>query len=1749
MPKSNLEQASSMFGFLKDLLRLRNKPIKLIASYQNAQGHWVHHLDETPATKNGIAFWGSLGIRAMDALSGDIGSAIQLGITTFKETKGSILRIPKVTTPDPPEPSELLGPWIENDISDVWENPILSEYVEFVGENEDVPVTLSLSAHPEVLNEFEKWLIEWRSWAEKVQKDAEVQKLYTSLFEARDVIKDQAQEWEFVLGIGRLRLGAGSDKEIDRHLFTIPCVIDLDATTGVLFVRIDEEFSFKVEDDWIQGFKKPELSDLEEVTNALNESEDLTDESIKKEFVKLAHKYRADLVTDIDPGDFKKRDSLVLAPSLILRRRGKQDLIRLLEKLESAFASTSELPPPLQALLEPGFGEKTSVGEWSGDGAVVVKDENAYLPLSLNAKQIQALESADTRNATIIQGPPGTGKTRTIAVMVSHFLAKGQRVLVAAQTAQALKEVRTQLPDEIKDLAVANLGSTKADNDDLQKAVNALVEKYEDRHALTTNFEEYQLEIIEKIDKLHRERAEAIREIVDLRSQEAEALEVEGIKGSRAHLAWVYLDRRNEYSWLSEISDDDSPGIEFSNEDLEKLIENLRLIWSAPETPSLDSRLPAVDELWTQDQFEKGLRLRSQVGKVSTDLPLVADFAREFASILESALHVFQSLSMVNISWVKEFTSQLLELGDKPILAKIENGRTILSDALEQQEIFGSLHEIECGDTNLEWLPILSAVKERIARKGDLRTSVTGQVKSSLISGTVMRNATPILNSVKILGKSPNTLIDLDRIRALVQFDHALKVYIAELGIEIVEQPKNRIEAIAWIKSQAELVASATALNETTTKAREYLQRKLPRSSKLLTQKMDLESLYDSATAITADADLNLWKRNLSVHIARLQTHNAKGEALEAISDYVNATSGDDPEIFAQSRSRLANLLSGHAFARSVLDNVAKHAGKDKKFLDSVAAWMESGREPNNQPGIVQCVRQLVDAFSWKRLRDAVGQGSSSDYAALFREVTRCDQQIEILIRQLAMRRSWKKALERIDAETLSQMQRYALESRKFGAGTGITASRRLPQIRKLLEACRPAIPAWIMSIDDVVKRFPPELEMFDVVIVDEASQARLDSIFLLALSKRVVIVGDHKQVSPERGMIPDVEVQGLIRRHLAGDKREANWGNADLSLFDECKVAFVNMITLTEHRRCVPEIIQFSNQIAYLPERIRLIPVRQTGSDALDPVRTVFVKNGYVRLNGGQPENPPEAEAIVEEVLRMLKDPSYRNMSIGVITLQGTKQQDLIREKLIHAVDPKEWEQRQIRVGTPPDFQGSERDVILLSMVMAPNGRFAAQTKENMVQRYNVAASRAKDQMVLVHSLRSSDLKNPNDLRKQLIDYCLNVEQGRSQDVQGSIGIVPEGERVAPFDSLFEQRVHNRIVSRGYKVIPQYEPQIEGYGYRIDLVVVGPYGKFAVECDGEFWHGADEFAKDIIRQENLERAGWRFFRVRESSFYSDPSCLDELWPQLEKFVAEKSVPSNDNSLSGHQEEASAGEVAIREVGKSSQLDFDTTEDQDFAVEQVDASDSELSFGTPQEIFVDGLRVREFPKPLAAEYSWMQPYRSWDPEASRRLSKIDFAGNEILDELLEIVRVEGPILGSYLMRRHYKASGGSSLSSSKESLYLKKIRSVMNRGELIAEDQANGDTLASATFRLHDQNPRSVRVRGARDLYDMPPREIAMVIRGVIKSHTGLGNKGNRELLFRQVLLLLDFTKLTKKAEEHLTKIFSAYTNEILDKK
>jgi len=293
------------------------------------------------------------------------------------------------------------------------------------------------------------------------------------------------------------------------------------------------------------------------------------------------------------------------------------------------------------------------------------------------------------------------------------------------------------------------------------------------------------------------------------------------------------------------------------------------------------------------------------------------------------------------------------------------------------------------------------------------------------------------------------------------------------------------------------------------------------------------------------------------------------------------------------------------------------------------------------------------------------------------------------------------------------------------------------------------------------------------------------------------------------------------------------------------------------------------------------LEPVRQFGADRLEPILTRYVKNGYVKSKGTGSINEPEADAIVNEIVSCCGDPKYKDKTVGIISLlSSSKQAKLIESKLIDKLGAEEIEKRKIICGDAYDFQGDERDIIFLSMVSAPidqNGqsiRPGPLTKEQDMRRFNVAASRAKDQLWLFHSCTLNDL-SPSCFRYKLLQYCLDPKvELTTFDGKG----VTENLLLDPFDSLFEQRIFLRISQRGYRIVPQYKIA----GYSVDLMVYGMKGRLAVECDGDHWHGPEQYEHDMGRQRDLERYGLRFWRIQESVFNRDPdTALNSLWETL----------------------------------------------------------------------------------------------------------------------------------------------------------------------------------------------------------------------------------------------------------------------------
>ena len=162
---------------------------------------------------------------------------------------------------------------------------------------------------------------------------------------------------------------------------------------------------------------------------------------------------------------------------------------------------------------------------------------------------------------------------------------------------------------------------------------------------------------------------------------------------------------------------------------------------------------------------------------------------------------------------------------------------------------------------------------------------------------------------------------------------------------------------------------------------------------------------------------------------------------------------------------------------------------------------------------------------------------------------------------------------------------------------------------------------------------------------------------------RRIVVIGDDKQVSPAAVGVDQQQLRDLANQYLYDDRYRASWQDPQRSLFDEAKMRYGGMLTLIEHRRCVPEIIGFSNRIAYEPDGIRLVPVRQYGADRLEPIRPVFVAGRLQARTSTSQDQPargrrdrrPDREVPRRPALR--RPDLRRHLAAGYGTGQGDRE------------------------------------------------------------------------------------------------------------------------------------------------------------------------------------------------------------------------------------------------------------------------------------------------------------------------------------------------------------------------------------------------------------------------------------------------------------------------------------------------------------
>ena len=228
--------------------------------------------------------------------------------------------------------------------------------------------------------------------------------------------------------------------------------------------------------------------------------------------------------------------------------------------------------------------------------------------------------------------------------------------------------------------------------------------------------------------------------------------------------------------------------------------------------------------------------------------------------------------------------------------------------------------------------------------------------------------------------------------------------------------------------------------------------------------------------------------------------------------------------------------------------------------------------------------------------------------------------------------RTWRELKRNMTPKVGAALQAYLTAITRIGRGTGIRAVRYRRDARKAMSNAYGATPCWIMAHWRISESLPTELGMFDLLIIDEASQSDIWALPAIARAKKILIVGDDKQVSPSDIGLKETDIRALRDRFLTA----LPYGEHLLpgtSIYDLGSTMFASdVIRLREHFRCVQPIIEFSNKQFYDNE-IKALRVPKPSERLDPPLIDVYVKGGYRASR--KKINKPEADAIVEEIKR----------------------------------------------------------------------------------------------------------------------------------------------------------------------------------------------------------------------------------------------------------------------------------------------------------------------------------------------------------------------------------------------------------------------------------------------------------------------------------------------------------------------------------
>ncbi|MEX3983690.1 AAA domain-containing protein [Paraburkholderia sp. EG287A] len=1078
--------------------------------------------------------------------------------------------------------------------------------------------------------------------------------------------------------------------------------------------------------------------------------------------------------------------------------------------------------------------------------------EELYFPLPYNKEQLTIAQRLEHAPGVTVQGPPGTGKSHTIVNVLSHYLATGRRVLVTSRGEPALQVLQSKIPEEIRPLTVALLSGDREGIRQFQASIEAIQHQVSQLNPEFASDEIARLR--ESIDRTHEELVKIDRRVDEIATQQLANIEIDGAKYRAEQLAELVVSGQAQFNWFDdELSLDARYVAPLSAEEAARLREDRRALGN-DITYAATAIVPKPDELPPASDIAS---LHSSLCQMKT-----LDAATQSGEILP----------------LRAITPEVLAAA-RALLAQLEAAHAALK-ALDGQGEWPHALRRRCADsTYATEISALTALFDDAQRLVDARAAFMkrpvefpveglGQAKTSEAVERGAKTGKPFglvtigvgaakehISKVKVNGLSPASADDWTHVSAylslhleVLSFESRWNVVAGVLELPLIQG------GVATLRTLELVTVAARKAHHVATE----FDAQLPRAA---------EGVFAAppALALGTLVDFESARAHILQHLTRAELANAAaalsdlqerlsgktGPISQALQKFIDTELGDGRVDSARAAADYTELLVELRRVVGLADVLARVRAYAARLAQAGAEKLAHRvlTVPAAEGADAAFPASWREAWNWSRIRAHLEQiEARAELLELNQRRMSMEAGLAKTYRDLVSQAAWLATKRNASPKVLQALAGYATAIRRIGQGTGPNAVRYRRDAQAAMLDAAGAVPCWIMSHARVSESMPADIGAFDLVIVDEASQSDLWALPAIVRAKKILVVGDDKQVSPDGGFIASSRIDELRTRFL-GEQPFGSDMTPEKSLYDlAARVFAAEQVMLREHFRCVPPIIAYSNRFykgAIQPLRI------PRASERLDPpLVDIYVPDG---IRDRRDCNRLEAEAIAAEIDALLADERYAGRSIGVVSLLGMEQAKYIDTLVRERCSAVELLHREFECGDARTFQGSERDIMFLSMV-ADRERCHALSGAAYDQRFNVAASRARDRMYLVRSVTAEHLSE-KDIRMSLLEHFSKPAVEQEVDDDGLIKLCESG---------FEREVFSMLAARGYRVVPQ----VKAGGYRLDMVVEGANDtRLAIECDGDAFHGPDRWAADMSRQRILERAGWTFWRCFASTW------------------------------------------------------------------------------------------------------------------------------------------------------------------------------------------------------------------------------------------------------------------------------------------